>query len=586
MAQTRRLAKLYQKLVENVKDQKTLKSYEDWVILNPGYVKDIDKHYHVPVRIAPAGWHLESSHWAKLDLEDKSREAAILVSMVRIEEYETLVPGTIISNEGIYKGIEGERRKIYIESPDEIQFGLTLSDCVPGSIFEKLPYKYKSGKMPVYRVINDGVNYIIPRSELARFYFFVGSKIIRVLCSGLYGKEVDIPGYLIEKETTGEKIAVVTISEGFSAKEKIVLAKISLDPKFKESADFILTSIIYQEVNKFRPTFLQAKFFQQSPFFLGTTAISLNAPDNTFVFVNQVHQTDESPLFDTLISTPRVDHRMIKDEEERGKLDSTKYQPKKVVHQPDRDVYLTDDEVSMSSDTTLLQNGIIQYDDFFTNKEIKVTTPEKILQDKKYENDGPYRIIIKRQFTTSPKTSTTATSLKAALENIPLIDNEIDGLLIAERIPLLVKYIVGDQKMIAAYYDESPQIRSFQDDFHIIDIVKPNISIVAINVEFSQRQFYIFDLYFRGDSMKRTQLIYRPQFGIISETDIEMIIVKLKFCNYSWFETLESLGNLNYSSRGFNHRSDGKDISIEQLGTNIHKYILSHKPKGQDANRF
>lgn len=579
MPQTRRIVSLYQKLISQVKAQETIRSYTEWVILNSGYVKRVDKNYKIPLQLAPAGWHLEKSSWA--NLEDSARSASIVMAMVNLEEYETLIPGTKISNTGEYIGWEGYRQIITIDSPGTLNFNKRLFNSLPEILFNKLPYKYNNPGMPVYSVYENGITYLIPKSEIARYYFFVGSKIIRLLSQGLYNSEVVIPGTVLLNETTQKKTAIVTMSEGFSRREKIVLAQIAVNEKFGESANYIQGSIFQQHVND-AVTYLQTKFFQESLFRLGTTGIFLDPPYNQYFFVNQIHQTDEKPMFDLLVCKPKIDHRSIGDEDERQKLDTKKYKPKKLLFQPGMDVNLTQDDDVISSDITMLQNPVIQ-EKFFEVKETIITTPEKLAQDKKYEADGEFKIIVSGKFSTGLQTSKTATSMKAAVENIGLIDKEIEHLGILEKLPAFVLAVKGSSSISSAYYNNTNTIQAFREEFFIVNI-GPSINLVILNFDYLGRQFYVFDIYYQDKSMKRTQIIHLMNYGIIPSQQIELIIERIKIHNFSWHETLKNFKPTGYVSKGFNHRAKNQDLALVDVGSNINIYITKHNY--QDQERF
>ncbi len=569
-------------MVNQPKHRDTLHSYEDWVILNSGNVQFENKQFTIPVRLAPAGWHIPESKWASLGVKNPKKGSAILNSMVRIEEYETLVPGTIISNTGEYKGIEGELMEIEVTAADQLENDLILQKCVPSSILEKTAYVYKSSKMPVYKIEHKGIIFLLPKSEVARYYFFAGSEIIKVLSEGRHDREVDIPGFLLEDKDQKQRIAIVKMEAGYSKKEKIVLAQIAVNARFHESADYIYRSIYKQQANSTETTFLQAKLFQNSSFVLGTTGIFLD-PAKKYFFINQIHQTKEMPIFTELVVQLRVDPRQIADEDERQKLDSKKYKPKGLIRRPSKDVNLEqENEADFSSDRIMLQNGIIQHSNFFDVQEVTVTTAEKLSQDKRYEAEGNYKIIVGGSFTTNSQTSSKSTSLKAAIENIPLIENELNQLAILGDLPKLVNAIKADgQAYFSGYFNNTDSVRSFQELSYVIDL-KQGINIVVLSFEYSKRQFYIFDLYYRGRTMKRTQILHRKNYGIIGPLEIELLIQSLAPHNYSWFEAFQAMGNPMYVSKGFNHRAKNQILTISDVGKNINSYIIKRGYSDQE----
>lgn len=567
MATTRKITSLYEHLVSRIGSQEKLASYERWVILNYGQVKLVNGSYEIPVRLAPALWHSSNSSWA--DLTNFERSQLILTAHIKLEEYETMVPGSIISNKGIYLGCDGERKKILIKAPKDLDPSLRLFNCLPKDIFDKLPFRHYNAGIPVYKLQDGQITYIIPKTEVARYYFFVGSKITKLLSEGVYENNVSIPGILILNEKSNKKTAFVKISEGYTDREKIVLAKLAVDEDYRRTADFFMKKN-FAKPERSTPAYLQANFFQQSQVFLGATGIYLDPPHNNHFYVNQIHQTKEDQIFNLLVCIPKIDHRQAADQSEREKLMVETYKPKKLLHKPGLKVELTEDTEAISSDSTILQNPILQEIFFKDVQDVLVTTLEKLSQDKRYEADGSFRIIIGGKVTLSSKVSAKATSMRGVVENIPLLEREVEQLYILRDYLELIKAAINDGNITASFYSNAASEPCFQEEFDTLPL-GPSFNLVVVNFDCNGRQFYVFDLYSGHKSMNRTQIVHSKAYGIISPKQIEVIIGKLNM-ELSWNETFKKLQE-TFTTKGFNHRVDQTPLTLTEVGSNINVYI-------------
>ena len=582
MATTRKITSLYEHLVSRIKNQEKLASYERWVILNYGQVKLVDHSYEIPVRLAPASWHSSNSPWADFNITDLDRSQIILTAYINLEEYETMVPGTIISNKGKYLGCDGERMKVLIEAPRDLDPSLRLFDCLPRNLFNKLPFRHNNPGIPVYKLQAGQITYIIPKTEIARYYFFVGSKITKLLCEGVYENQVAIPGILLLNDASGKKTAFVKMSEGYTDREKIVLAQLAVDDHYKKTADFIVKlNFAKKEGAKQKggeSNYLQANFFQQTPVAIGCTGLYLDPPHNQYFYVNQIHQTKEARIFDLLVIMPKVDHRQMADQSEREKLLTETYKPKKLLHKPGTKVELTQDPEAISSDSTILQNPILQEKFFEDIQDVVVTTLEKLSQDKKYEAEGTYRIIIDGKVTLSSKVSAKATSMKSVVENIPLLEREIQQLYILNDYMELIKAAINEENTTATFYNNSANEPGFQEEFHVLPLGS-SFSLIVVNFDYNGRQFYLFDLYYQHRSLNRTQILHSKTYGIISAKQIE-IIIEMMNKDTSWNETFKSLKK-EFVTKGFNHRVNSFPLTLAEVGSNINVYMTNRNYSSQ-----
>lgn len=559
---------------------------DDWVILNSGRVHadpPNSETYISTICIVPTKWQKENSFWNNLKVEE--REKYVLYKPVESDKLCSLIPGTRLNSKSEPLKIDYDDRLIIpIDSKIRASKVIRLRDVKGDKFLENTPFflYYKNLPCITFEIEKDGkkITCILPTAELARFYFFTGSKITREIMHGTYNEKVKIPGRIEKSGLTEElKIAVVEMEQGFSESEVITLAKLACSKKMQDSANYIFNTIYVkpeddetkenQKVIPYKLSFPKTNFFQNEDFLMGATGFYFG-PEGTCFYIYQIHQTDEKLPFDTLICKPIVDRGRKKEKSNDNELDTVK-KKKKIKHKtPSSELRLVDSKPFSGSTSTVVQNDITTLQ-FFEQKEIPIINFENE-QLKKYQTQNVIIGQVSNNVTTNQNGTTLSDAIRAIIENENCEEEKSDKDAILKSIQALSENLKKDNLIVSFYNPTLENYRFQRTEF----IITPNFykhRFIIMQITFGLSNYYLFDLYYGAENVNRARLIYFPNNGPINNIMMDTITNTLHENHYDWDKTYDVIKHL-FKEKRFNH-----NLSKEQFlsGDRIAAFIKNPK---------
>lgn len=558
---------------------------DDWVILNSGRVTPNplkSETYISTICIVPTKWQKDNSFWKNLNEEE--REKYILYKKIESDKLCSLIPGIRLNSKNEPLGIDyDDELKIPINSKIRGLNAIRLKDINEGKLIENTPFYYKYSNLPCFKfeIEKDGkqITCILPTAELARFYFFTGSKITREIMHRTYTDKVKIPGSINKSELTEHKIAVVEMEQGFSESEVITLAKLACSKKMQNSANYIFNTILVekvaeklaekQDVKQNKLSFPKTNFFQDEDFLMGATGFYFDSEATCF-YIYQIHQTDEKSPFDALICKPIVDRGRKKGRGDDNELETTKKKKKVKIKTPGTEPRLVDSKPFSGSTSTIVQNEITTLP-FFEQEKIPIINFENE-QLKKYQTQNIIIGQVSNNITTNQYGTELSDAIRATIENESAQDEKLDKDAILVSVQELAKNLKKEE-LIVSFYNPTLVDNRFQ---RIEFIITPNFykhRFVIMQITFGLSNFYLFDFYYGAENVNRARLIYSPNKGPINNVMMDTITNTLQEKYYDWDKTYDVIKHL-FEEKRFNH-----NLSKEQFlsGDRIAAFIKNPK---------
>lgn len=547
---------------------------EKWEILNFGKVKphpEKSETYICTICIVPAFWSEPNSLWYRLSKND--RKARTIYKPIDIDKLTSIIPGTILDNRNKVLGINSKQMRIPINSQTRTSRSIKLRDIIGDGLLENTPlFTYKN--IPCFKIEKiEGdkiITCILPSAELARFYFFSGSKLTRNIMTNSYANSnVIIPGKIEVDDVSKQKTAIVEMEQGFSQSEQLTLAKLSCCEEMRKSASRIYKSILAKEYDK-EITYIDTNFFQKEDFEMGVTGYYIDSPHNTIFYGNQIHQTDEHSPFDVLICKPTVDRGRKKEEKDGDKLKTTKKKKKIKVPTPGSEPRLVDSKPFSGSTATVIQSEVPVID-FYEQKEIPIINFENE-QLKKYQTQNIVIGEISNNVTTNQNGTALSDATRAIIENLSINEEAQDKDAILVSVQALSEKL-KKEKLIVSFFNPTLEEDRFQDGEYVITPNYYKHRFVVMQLTYGLSNYYLFDFYYGSENINRAKLIYDNNKAVISNTTLDFILSNLKLNGYDWDNTFGGI-QTQFTEKGFNH-----NLSKDQFlsGDRIAAFIKAAK---------
>jgi hypothetical protein len=456
---------------------------------------------------------------------------------------------------------------------------------------------------PVIMTTENGVNYLLPDTEVSRYNFFKGNKIIKYIFNGTYKDYCEAIGL---KKENGKISAHIKIKEGFSYNEKIILTKIVFQKEFENAVESINSSIAEQLINlekpsdddkndessnKIEPTgcYLKTKIPSKSSHKLHVSGKSFTYCGKIFFLVYQILSDDDKNSFDDIKIDELLgsDHRSSKNQKN---LPAKEYNNGfyKVEPDPTKSIKISSGEFTkpQSIDTPLIWEDEND-DDIFGTQEIKITKAPKEDQDATYSGSTKIIPFESNEFSTSDKSKKGSSVGKAIVEvkNITPPEN----ILILERALIKLSNEIGYK---ISFLDTEMNIyKSFRPNCSLdeVPLVIANL-IVDDESTGSKHNFYFVEF----DNTKldtRLALIYENN----SKNEIDKFMIKNMAIFFRENYTMPSNNDLknihkdglpvfnNYTLIRFNHTNAKEDAVKDKIKSRIEliieKYNKTEKQK-------
>lgn len=568
-------------------DDEQLKSFPQWTVLHHGLVTllvDKKETYECEIHLVPAYWHNMFSKWHELTEEEKKK--FIIKRKVLVDYLGYIIPGTILN--GPQLKVKKDKKEIvvipvYIESkkikPD------FLKNLVDEDILKKTPFYQDHSTLPCIKIEVDDKTFLLPTSEIARYYFFKGVKIPRCLTLGLYRNEFEDSALLLKNQQTETKSAFVSIKPGYTKEERFVFAELALNEKMRQSADYIKSNIHFCLTTKGRENlaYIKTNFFQEGSFEIASVGDYLDPPHNTIFCVNQIIDTSESLVFDLLRWLPFGGDRRSWKDEKRRELPKKSYKGKKTAYTPGKDPHLN--PAGKPDPTSIPQPLEISDPEesfYFPKKEIQEIKGEKISQDVQYE--GNYIIVRKTGniYTTNERGEQDSEIIKGYFTELERKQSEA---LNAEFLEDLDKSLTSKFKWGIEYFHEQDENIYFKDIRNAIKMLDPKISCTILKLERLEKCFYLFEYSSSNSYLNRTTLLHDPNGMAFNSVKIKNILAAFTESNYSWTskaerDAVDKDPRFDFVViRGFNRNRGKKTFTIEQIAENINDYITKEFPE-------
>lgn len=557
--------------------------FQEWVVLNHGRLewdKNKKETYESKIWLAPANWYNQNNKWNKLTEEEKKRN--LISKLVSVDFLTGIIPGTVLNKKNEIVGRDkNERMIISIPSESANLLPNNIANYLPEEVFKNSPFIYQPN-FPCIKIdnINEGKNIsiLIPSSEIARFYFFKGHKLIRKIFNNSFECEFGSSTTIITEEKSEIRTLFTNQKEGYTNSERIVLAQLASDENVNESVSYIYNNIlsVKSKINKKdkKPPlpYIKTRLFQKSAFDMDVSGYYFDPPYNTIYIANQILHTSEKFLFDNLVWHPLIDHRSIKDKERRNNLPINNYKPQPRLGTSETNLHINpDDKPNSSSIITNFNIELESNSNSFSSKEIAVIKSDKI--DQSFQYKGKFTIYNKlgNKITTNEQGDSKSETLKGVLNYQEKQDTENYIKYHSNFIKELVKGLKIDHLFDVQYFHPNENY-NFQFKENIVR--KNNIdAYIILRVKIKNDCFYIFEHTFRNVHKNRTALLNNPTGIALNENQINDILTIMSSHNYQWlkYSNDPKLNTLN--RKGFNHKRKGKYYSPKKIASNIAVYI-------------
>lgn len=575
--------KIYKELKIFSENNPKYNMFPEWVVLNHGQLEwdKIQKEtYESKIWLAPANWHNQNNKWNKLTEEDKKRN--LISKLVSVDFLTGIIPGTVLNKKNEIVGRDkNERMIISIPSKSADLPTDFIVNYLPKDVFKNSPFIYQPN-FPCIKInnINEGKNIsiLIPSSEIARFYFFKGHKLIRKIFKNSFECEFGSSTTIVTEEKPEIRTLFAHQKEGYTNSERIVLAQLAIDKNVNKSVSYIYNNIlsvkskINKEGKKTSLPFIKTKLFQVDEFDMEVSGYYFDSPYNSIYFVNQILHTNEDVLFDNLVWNPLIDHRSIKDKEYRDNLPTNDYKPKPRLATSETNLHINpNDKPNSSSIITNFNVELESNPNPFSSKQITVIKSDKI--DQSFQYKGKFTIYNKlgNKITTNEQGDSKSEILKGVLNYQEKQDAENYIKYHSNFIKELVKGLKTDYLFDVQYFHPNENY-NFQFKENIVR--KNDIdAYIILRVKIKNNYFYIFEHTFRNVHKNRTALLNNPTGLALNENQINQILTIMSSHNYQWLKYSKDPKLNTLNRKGFNHKSKGKYYSPKKIANNIALYI-------------
>lgn len=567
MASKLRLKKLHKDL--NLIDRDL--GVEQWEVLTIGKIKpnpENSETYICTICIIPAFWSEPGSLWKRLN--EKQRNEYTIYKKIDIDKLTSIMPGILLNSNNKLLGINSAvKMTVLIDAKTRASRSRQLRDIVGEKFLKETPFlKYKNIPCFQFETVQEGkvITCILPASELARFYFFSGSKLTRAIMENTYFNNNVLPGRIEIDKISEQKTAIVKMEQGFSPSEERTLAMLACNENMRNSATRIYDSVLAVQYDK-EITYIDSYFFQKEDFDMGVTGYYFDTPESSFLVINQIHKTDEKLPFEVLLCEWIVDRSRKKEGKEGKELETIKQKKKVKVIIPGKEPRIVDTKPFSGSSAKVLESDVITVDFDFQKKEIEIVYFQNE-QLKKYQAQNTVIGHASNDFTTNQNGTNVSEATRAIIENIALDEETAEKDAILVSVKGLSKKL-KEEGLSISFYNTTLDSGRFQNEEHIITPNYYKHRFVLMQITCESSSYYLFDFYYGSENINRAKLIYLPTKGPLRNTSVDSILIQLRQNGYDWDNTYELIKHL-YTQKRFNH-----NLSKEQFlsGTQIAAFI-------------
>lgn len=241
--------------------------------------------------------------------------------------------------------------------------------------------------IPCLKFYSKGTAYILPIFEIISYFFFENIKITNAILDGSFRDDIGAVSKIMIEENTGKRIAFVSVADGYSETEKVVLAWLACSNEAFDEAKYILNTVRYH----YKETphhFIRSKIPTNHEIELNVKGYYIDKLTKKTFICNQIAGCSNFLPFDEIVYTPLIDRRSITDKEEKDILpvkSYTNYQYEFAQPSPDNEKDNPTAPPKISEDDPSKPNQIpatpvfnLPANSFFSQNLIKITPAEKI----------------------------------------------------------------------------------------------------------------------------------------------------------------------------------------------------------------
>jgi hypothetical protein len=381
----------------------------------------------------------------------------------------------------------------------------------------------------VIRVINSGVNYLIPASEITRFYFLGESEITTHIFNGTF-EELYAPGDIIESDDI--RIAQLLIKEGINKNGEKLLAKIAFQKEFHSAVSFINSSIqeflmknndkndkdndndTHTDITCYYDTKIPNKNAYQM--YVGGKSFTYDGRKYFLVF--QIYQTNERAPFDKILSgVLGPDHRSSNN---KAGLPLKASNKTLISNTPDPTKPVTVSSNLPSKPLSIKKNltwEIETEENIFDVENIIVEKLSKEDQDAIYKSKTKIINVENNSFTTNGKSAKGSNAGVASVGVEEITNKAPENIVVLEKVfdYIVIEY---DSYSVLFYDSTSKSFTKKRNDF-ILD----NVHLIMANLKNSSGQNFYFIEFDNSTIDTRLALIY-AKTNLNSEIESDFLL--------------------------------------------------------------